>query len=141
MASTSARSPFFFRGHRETPEHRFGERLSHRGAFIGIIGDRAIVQIRLDQQHFGADALKAHDARGAQLAAVEADVIGADAGGQGSLVEKFGVPLVDFQPELARLGIPIEVEVAGQFCGVLVFSAMVGVASEAFTAWFAAGVA
>src|SRR5262249_43815724 len=64
---------------------------------------------------FGADALEANDAGGAKLAAIESDVVGADAGGEAGLVDELGRPFVDFEPELALLGVPIEVEVAGEF--------------------------
>ena len=108
---------FFFGGYREAGQDGFGEGVVDGAFFGGIVADGAIVQIFLHEQNFGPAAFEPDDARGAELAAVEADVVGADAGGQAALVQKFRVPLVDFEPEFALFGVPVQIEVAGQFLG------------------------
>ena len=72
----------------------------HGAFFGGIFTDGTVVQIFLNEQNFGAAAFETDDARGAELSAIEADVVGADSRGQAALVEKLGVPLVNFEPEL-----------------------------------------
>jgi len=53
------------------------------------------------------------DAR-AHLTAVEPNVVRADAGGQGTLIQKLRAPFVDLQPQLAGFRVPVEIEVASQ---------------------------
>src|SRR6185295_8988804 len=60
-----------------------------------------------------------NDRTAAELAAIETDVIRTDAGGQRFYVEKFRVPLVDLEPELARLRVPVEGEEAGKLLHAL----------------------
>src|SRR5262249_48917643 len=108
-------------GDGEASERGFGEGVVDGAALVWIIANGAIFEVLLNEQNFGADALEADDARGAELAAVEADVVGADAGRQAGLVDEFGGPFVDFEPELALFGVPIEVEVAGEFLRVCGF--------------------
>ena len=106
---------FFFGGDGEATEDGFGEGIMDGAAFGRVLADRAVIEIFLDEQDFGAAAFKADDAGGTELATVEADVIVADAGGEAALVEEFSVPFVDFEPEFALPGVPVEVEVAGEF--------------------------
>src|SRR5262249_15240262 len=66
------------------------------------------------QQHLGPAPLEADDPRCAQLPAVQTDVVRTHARRQAALVEKLRVPLVDFQPQLAGLRVPIQIEKAGE---------------------------
>src|ERR1700732_1530519 len=70
-----------FGGDREAPKSRLREGIVDGAELVGIVADGAIVQIRLNEQNLGAAALEAHDARIAELAAIEADVVRSDAGG------------------------------------------------------------
>ena len=108
---------FFFRCHGEPRQHRCGKGIAHRAFFGGVFADSAIVQIFLDEQNFGTAALETDNAGGAELSAVEPDIIGADSRGQAALVEKFGVPLINFEPEFALFGVPVKIEIAGELLG------------------------
>ncbi len=99
---------------RKSPQRRFRKRIAHRAPFVLIVAYRAIVQVRLDQQHLRPAALKAHDARRAQLPAVQPDIVRANPRRQRALIQKFSAPLVDLQPKLPSFGVPIQVEVARQ---------------------------
>ena len=75
-------------GNRKSPQHRFGERLRHGKLLVGVGTRRAKRHVRLDQQHLGPAALKAHNPSFRNLAAVEAQVVRARAIGQRVVVEQ-----------------------------------------------------
>ena len=70
--------------------------------------------VGLDQQHLGSDALERDEPPVAFLAAVEADVVGAESGGQAGGVEEWTVEARDLEPEIAGALVPVEREVAVQ---------------------------
>src|SRR5262249_5871618 len=109
------RMVLLFRADGESPKHGFRKGIANGAALVCIVANRAIVEILMNQQHFWPAAVEADDARSPELAAVQSDVVRSDSCGKSALVEKLGVPLVDFQPQLPLLGIPVEVEIAGQF--------------------------
>src|SRR5689334_17238185 len=104
----------FFRGDFKAPERRLRERVFHCVTFVRVVGDGAKIIVRRDEQHAWTTAIEAHDRAGAELTAIESDVVRTDAGGQGFNVEKLAVPLVDLEPDLARLRVPVEGEEAGK---------------------------
>ncbi len=61
------------------PEHRFGERLAHALRFLGVGRDRAELRVVFDQQQARARATELDEMRFAALAAIEADVVRAEA--------------------------------------------------------------
>ncbi len=99
------------RRHRKSPQCRFRKRIAHRPPLIRIVADRAKFQIRLHQQHLRPAALEPHQMRPAQLPAVQPDVIRTNPRRQRALVQELRPPLVDLQPQLARLRVPINIEV------------------------------
>ena len=118
MASTSTRSPSS--APTSKPQRTdCAKASSDGGALVGVVGDGAKAVVHLGEEDFGADALKFHDATFADLSAVEADVVRADAGGERVEVEEFGVPLVDLKPQLPFAVIPIERKIAGQLAHLL----------------------
>ena len=96
------------------PQRGLRERIVDRAAFVGVLAHRAVIEIFLDEQDLRAAALEAHDARRAKLAAVQPNIIRTDARRKPALVEEFAVPLVDFEPQLALLGVPVEIEITGK---------------------------
>ena len=90
--------PFALFGfHREPPENRLGKRFLDRTPLLQVGGSRAVILVRLHQQNFGAAPFKAHDMGAAELPAIQANVVGADAGGQGMDIEKICIPAGDFE--------------------------------------------
>ena len=101
-------------GHREAPEHRPGKGVLNRAA-LGGVGARGTERlVGLDQQHLGPDALERHDFSGALLAAIEADVVRPQAGGQTGGVQEIHVEARDLEPQAAGSLVPIKREVAIQ---------------------------
>ncbi len=101
-------------GNGEAPKRRLRERIVDSTALIHVVGHRAIAEILLNEENFRPAALEPDDGRFAELAAVEADVIRADARREPALVEEFRLPLIDFEPQLTLLGVPIQIEIAGK---------------------------
>jgi hypothetical protein len=97
----------------EAPEDAFRKGLADGEALGGVRGAGAEVEIGLDEEDFAADAGKVDDAALAQLAAVEADIVGTEAVGQLVEEEDVVVGLGDFHEELAGMGVPKEGEEAG----------------------------
>ena len=86
---------------REAPQDRARERVTHGARFGGVGRQRAELVVRLHHEDPGAGAFELHDARARQDAAVEADVVRPEAGGEPGRVEHFGVELRDLEPETA----------------------------------------
>ncbi len=97
----------------EAPEDAFCEGLAYGEALGGIRGAGTVVEVGLDEEDFAADAGEVDDAAGAELAAVEADVVGAEAPGELVEEEEVVVGGGEFHEELAGAGIPEEGEEAG----------------------------
>ncbi len=109
---------------------RFDVEAGHDGTREGCRHDALLVGVRrtgaeggvgLDEQQLGAGALEAHDALAAELAAVEAEIVGACAPGQRGDVEEIlraGVRGVrverDFEVQLAGFGVPVDGDQAGR---------------------------
>src|SRR5881394_255613 len=114
IRSIHQRALLLLRGHGEAPQRGLRERFADGTAFVGIVAHRAVIEIFLDQQDLRAAALETHDTRRAKLAAVQSNVIRADARGKPALVKKFRAPLVDLKPQLALPGIPVQIEITGK---------------------------
>ena len=97
----------------EAVEDGLGEGLAD-GELFGCVGGRgAEGLIGLDEEDLGAGALKANDDSFGNLAAIEAEVVGAGAVGEGVGVEEVlavavGVKVRDLEVELAGFGVPVE---------------------------------
>src|SRR5579859_1488039 len=100
------------RGCCESPERGLRKRVVDGAALVGVVADGPVFEIFLDEQNLGPAAFEAHDAGSAELAAVKADVVRTDARGQPALVKELRAPLVDFEPQLALLRVPVEIEIA-----------------------------
>src|SRR5205809_658495 len=74
--------PAGFRRDVEAPQHRLRERVLDRLALEQVAAARAERLIGLDEQDARPDALEQHHASAAALAAIEADVVRAEAGRQ-----------------------------------------------------------
>ena len=101
----------------EAAEDGLGEGLADGELLGGVGGGGAEGLVGLDEEDFGAGALEADDAAFGDLAAVEAEVVGAGAVGEGVGVEEVravasGVEVGDFEVELAGFGVPVEGEEA-----------------------------
>ena len=92
----------------ESPEDAFGEGLGDGEAFGGVGGAGAVVEVWLDEEELAADAGEVDDASLAELAAVETDVVGAEAVGELVEEEEVVVGGRDFEVELALMGVPME---------------------------------
>ncbi len=97
----------------ESPEDAFGEGLGDGEALGGVWGAGAVVEVGLDEEELAADAGEVDDASLAELAAVEADVVGAEAVGELVEEEEVAVGGGDFEVELALMGVPMEGEESG----------------------------
>src|SRR5258708_22524025 len=82
--------------------------------FIGVVAHRAILQVFLDEQHLRPAALESHDPPRAKLPAVQPNIIRPHARRKPALVKKITPPLVDFQPQLPLLRIPVQIEITSQ---------------------------
>ncbi len=102
---------FFLGFHLEAPQRRLRKRIVHRSPFVGIVAHRAVFEVFLNQQHLRAAALKSHNARSAKLPPVQPDIIRPDPRRKPALVKKFAPPLINFQPQLPLLCIPVKVEI------------------------------
>jgi hypothetical protein len=69
--------------------------------------------VGFDEEDLGAGALEADDFAGGGLAAIEAEIVGAGAPGEGVGEDEVGVEVGDFEVELAGAGVPVEGEEAG----------------------------
>src|SRR5688572_26803585 len=105
----------------ETPQRGFSKRVFHRKPFIRVIAVRAKTIIRRDEQHAWSTAIETHDRAVAELTAIESDVVRADARGQRLDVQKLAVPLVDLEPDLSGLRVPVKSEEAGKLFHALYF--------------------
>ena len=102
----------------EAVEDGLGEGLADgEPTSAGSCGGGAEEPVGLDQEDLGAGALEVDDFAARDLAAVEAQVVGAGAVGEGVDVEDVralavGVEVSDLEVELAGLGVPVERKVA-----------------------------
>src|SRR5258708_1270426 len=78
-------------GDGEAPEDGLGEGILHGAAFRGIGAGGAEVFIALHHEDARSDALEGDDLAVAFLSAIEADVVGAESGGEACGVEDRGV--------------------------------------------------
>ena len=103
----------------EAGEDGGGEGAFDGSAFRGVGGARAELEVVLDEEDFGAGALEADDAAAAELAAIKAKVVLADAAGQGVDPEVvrgggvIGAYQGDLEVELAGFCVPIQRQQAG----------------------------
>src|SRR5690242_14662771 len=88
-----------FSGNFKAPEYGLGERGANGVALVRIISDRAIFLVLSDQQYLLAAALKMDDIAFARFAAIEADIIRADAVGERFVHDEWRVPLCIFNTE------------------------------------------
>src|SRR6185503_20302156 len=88
-------------GDGEAPQYRLRERVLHRLPLERIGAARSERQVRLHEQDLRADTLERDDAAAASGAAVEADVVGAEAGGEAEREEELGVEPRDLEEERA----------------------------------------
>ena len=95
-------------GDREAPENRLRERVFDRLAFGRIRRIRAVIVVRLGHENLRTDALELHDARAAELRAIEADVVGAEARREPREVNQLLVEPSDLHEEGAGRFIPVE---------------------------------
>ena len=93
---------------REPPQGRWRKRVLHGPAFGRVVARRAKPVVGLDHQHLGPHAMEAHDPRTRELPAVDADVVGPQAGTDPGRMENIGFPLADLQPYPAGGFLPIE---------------------------------
>src|SRR5580692_3673503 len=84
----------------------------HGTSLVGVVAHRSVIKVFLNEQDLRPAAFESHNARLAKLAAVQPDVIRTDPRGKSALVEKLRIPLVDLQPQLPLLGIPVETKIA-----------------------------
>ncbi len=66
----------------ESPDNGARKGLVDRSPLVPVVARRTVLQIVFDKQHLRPAANKTHDTRGAELAAVQADIVGAHAARQ-----------------------------------------------------------
>src|SRR5712692_13704 len=108
------RMPTLFRPHFKSPKRRFCESVFDRAPLISVVAVGAKRIVRCDQQNARPGALKANNVALAKLTSIQTDVIRSNAGGQRFNVKKFGIPLVDLEPDFSRLRVPVERKVTGK---------------------------
>ena len=97
---------------RESPQHRGRERVGH-GALLGVRRvERSERVVGLNQQHLRSHPLELDDGRRAELPAVEADRIRADARRERDLIQELLIEARDLEEQLAFRGVPIQRHVA-----------------------------
>ena len=99
-------------GDGEAPDHRLGERVFDRLALERVRAAGAERHVRLHHQHARADALERDDARAAAAAAIQADVVRAEAGGQAGVHQDVGIELRDLDEQRSGALVPVEREEA-----------------------------
>ena len=104
----------FFGAHLETPQRRFSECVFHGPPLIGVIAVSAECVVLSDQQNARTRAFEAHDIGLTKLPSIQTNVIRADASGQRFDIKKFRIPLIDLEPNLSRLRVPVERKVSGK---------------------------
>ena len=102
-------------GDREAPEDRSRERVTHGARFGGIGRQGTELIVRLHHEHLRSGAFELDDARPGQDAAIEPDVVRAEARGEPGRVEHFGVELRNLEPQPAGAFVPVEWEEAVDF--------------------------
>src|ERR1019366_10375649 len=84
----------------------------HRAALGRVGARRSEGFVALHQHHLRSDTLEGNDAGTAFLAAVEADVVRSQSGGEPGSIEELVVEARDLQPQAAGTLVPIERKVA-----------------------------
>ena len=130
-----------FGAHREAPQNRLGEGILHRASLRRVRARRAEGFVALHHQHARSDALERDHLAAALLAAVEADVVGAETRGQARGVQEIGVEAADFEPQRTGAIIPVDGEIAVQLlhAGGAFFDGRNGSAARAASSTAAAG--
>ena len=101
------------------PEHRFGERLAHAFRFIGVRRDGAELRVVLDEQEPRTGAAELDQMRFAALAAIETDVIGAQASRQRRDQQERPVQIAHAEQHAAFRGVAVYVEETGDVLAAL----------------------
>ena len=107
VKSTSTRSPRDA-GNLEAPQHRPRERVTHRLCFSGVRRQGAELIVRLHHEDARAGAFELDDAGAGEDAAIEADVVRAEASGESSRIQDFRVEFGNLEPQLAAGFIQID---------------------------------
>ena len=99
-------------GDGESGENRFRKGLPDGELLCGIGCGGAERLILFDEKHLGTNALEAHDHAGRNLAAIETEIVRADAEGERMEVKQFVALVVgvngNLDVELAGFRVPIE---------------------------------
>ena len=103
-----------FGGYGEAGEDGLGEGLVDGEEFGGGFGRAAEGLVGLDEEDFGACALEVDDAAFGDLAAVEAEIVGAGAVGERVGVEEVVRGGGEFEVEMTSFGVPIQGDEAGE---------------------------
>ena len=90
---------------REAPEYRGRERLVERPDLVRIVGLDPESLVWLHHQHFWPDPLEAHERGGADLPAVEPDVVRANPRGERPDIEQVAVEPRHLHPERAVVAV------------------------------------
>lgn len=100
----------FFGSHGKAPVDGAGEGVGDGLLFVLVDGGGAEALVGFDQEDFRADAFEAHEAGATDLAAVEADVIRAEAGRQRGVKKELVTGLWNFKKQVSGFHVPIEWE-------------------------------
>ena len=95
-------------GHGEPEQDRGGERVVHGPSLVRVRRRGPVAVVRLDHQDLPAHPLEPHDARSADLAAVETNVVRPDPGGQRVDVQHLFAEAADLEPERSGVVVPVE---------------------------------
>ena len=98
------------RGDREAPQHRPREGVPDGFGFRGVLREGAELVVRLHHQDPRSGLLELHDPGAGGLAAIDPDVVRAQAGRHAGRIEDLGVQHRNFDVQLAGVVVPIERE-------------------------------
>ena len=94
------------RRHSEAPQNGLRERVFDRLALRGVGAGRAEVLVALHHHHARSDALEADDLALALLSAVQADIVGAQSGGEPGGIEEPAYPSAGSPDRDCRCALP-----------------------------------
>ena len=97
----------FLSGNLKSPDHRLCKRIFHRLLLFIVISNSPVRIVGLNHQNLRAATFEIDDTIIAQLVAIQANIIGTNAGRQRIHIQKFRIKLVDLQPYLATAVIPV----------------------------------
>ena len=97
-----------FRRHRESPQCRPGERISHRLPLRRVRTRRAERLVLLHHKNLGPDALKRHDTPLPALTAIETNVVRTEPSCESGRDQELGIEARDLKIEVARALFPIQ---------------------------------